>query len=820
MLRFSSVRNIKLFLLSGLLLIMQSAFAQQGGGLRGQIVDEAKDAVELASVSLLRLPDSTIVKDMQTSLTGRFEFTDVAAGNYAIRISFVGFVQKVVGNIQIGTTSHNLGVITLSQDAGLLDAVVIERTAPAVEYGLDRTTFNMTPDIQSMSVNATEVLEQIPMVEMDEEGSPSVMGQNLTVLIDGRPSTVYGSNIATVLKLVPSGTIEKVEVITSPSARYTTEQGGIVLNIVTKSNRLIGVSGIATLAATTANRYSPSINVNVTRNRIGFNNSISFDAERDPSNSSIFRQNLLSPTFSTDQKRNGLEKESDFSYNGNLFYEVTDKSTIGVFFGVGRDTENEDETLITRTLDNNDQLTSGYNRAIRSESEMMNYRAGIDFKKTFANEDQILDVQAYYSTRDNDETEIFDQQSDWDELDYLQRQVSTGGDEGFTVQADYVQPLGEKSSLEAGFRGRWEEDNDQFNPYQFDNQLGDYVIITDRMDDLTSKDQRYSLYTMYRTSIERLSIQAGARLEKSVLDAEQPLLGQSYSNNFLNLIPTLNLAYRLKNEDNIKVSYSRRARSPRWNQLSPFIDYSNPENIQSGNPELKPSVTNSFEFSYGKFINQFNLFASVFYRNSNNPIQRVTTLNSEGISFTTFDNIGKENYYGLETGASADIIPKWNVRLNVGVRKSEVLGFDRENSNVSLTGRFSTFFPLPYGFRGYAFVRYMGPRAIAQGEMKGMLISDIGLRKSVMDQKVNLSLRLSDVFNNQQFSRTLTQPNFIEVSDFRRQSRYLSFSISYTFGSLKEGAARNSDDQEPTMGGDMNGGMDGGMGGGDVGGPM
>ena len=808
MFQLTLIKRINLFLIAGLLFLVQDAFAQQTGGLRGQIVDESKDAVELASIALLRLPDSTIVQDTRTALNGRFEFTNVAAGNYAIRISFVGFSQKVVGNINIGTNSHNLGVITLSQDSRLLDAVVVERSAPAVQYGLDRTTFNMTPDIQSMSVNATEVLEQILMVEMDEEGSPSVMGQNLTVLIDGRPSTVYGNNIATVLKLIPSGTIEKVEVITSPSARYTTEQGGIVLNIVTKSNRLIGVSGIATLATTTANRYSPSINVNVTRNRIGFNNSISFDSERDPSNSSVFRQNLLSPSFSTDQQRNGLEKESDFSYNGNLFYDLTDKSTFGVFFGVGRDTEDENETLITRTLDDNNQLTSGYNRAISSESRMMNYRAGIDFKQKFDNEDQILDLQAYYSTRDNDQTEIFDQQSDWDELDYLQRQVSTGGDEGFTVQGDYVQPLGEKASLEAGFRGRWEKDSDQFNPYQFDSGLNDYVLITDRMDDLTSKDQHYSLYTMYRTSIERLSVQAGVRLEKSVLEAEQPLLSQSYSNDFLNLIPSVNLAYRLKNEDNIKVSYSRRARSPRWNQLSPFIDYSNPENIQSGNPELKPSDTNSFEFSYGKFINQFNLFASVFYRNSNNPIQRVTTVDSEGISFTTFDNIGKENYYGLETGASADIVPQWNVRLNVGLRKSEVLGFDRENSNVSMTGRFSTFFPLPLGFRGYAFVRYMGPRAIAQGEMKGMLISDIGLRKSVMDQRVNLALRLSDVFNNQQFSRTLTQPNFVEVSDFRRQSRYLSFSISYTFGSLKEGASRNMGDQEPSMGGDDMGGPD------------
>src|SRR5690606_15023983 len=174
---------------------------------------------------------------------------------------------------------------------------------------------------------------------------------------------------------------------------------------------------------------------------------------------------------------------------------------------------------------------------------------------------------------------------------------------------------------------------------------------------------------------------------------------------------------------------------PRWRQLNPFVDYSNPENIQSGNPDLDPEFINSFEMSYGKFINQFNLFGSVFYRNSNNPIQQISTVDSDGISFTTYENIGKENYYGLETGAGADILAQWNVRLNIGIRKNEVLGFERANPTTSFTGRFSTFFPLPLGFRGYAFMRYLGPRAIAQGKMKGMLISDAGIRRSFMDKK-------------------------------------------------------------------------------------
>src|SRR5690606_22969014 len=228
---------------------------------------------------------------------------------------------------------------------------------------------------------------------------------------------------------------------TSPSARYTTEQGGIVLNIITKSDRLVGISGIASMSATTNNNYSPSLNVNVTRKRIGFNNSISFDFDKDISTSTVFRENRLDTLFFTDQSREGTDIDKDFSYNGNLFYEISDKSTVGVFFGVGRDTEDENEILITRTLDPQNQLLSSYNRGIIGESNTWQYRAGMDYKKTFENEDQILDIKAFYSTRDDDDIEIFDQESAWEELDYLQHQTSISEDEGFTVEANYVHPF-------------------------------------------------------------------------------------------------------------------------------------------------------------------------------------------------------------------------------------------------------------------------------------------------------------------------------------------------------------------------------------------
>lgn len=799
MLQISSFTKFQFLVLCIFLLSIHSVKAQKTNGLSGQLVDETKDVVELASVVLLRLPDSTIVGSTQTKENGRFLIEDISPGNYAIRISFIGYIEQVIGNIKIETGKvNNLGVITFKTDTRLLDEVVIERSGPAVQYELDKTIFNITADIQAMSVNATELLEQIPMVELSEDGVPSVMGQNVTVLIDGRPSRVYGNNIETVLKLIPSGIIEKVEVITSPSARYTTEQGAIVLNIITKAERLVGISGIASISGTSKNSVSPSVNLNITRKRIGFNNSFSFDYEQEKSHGGVFRENRLDPLFFTEQKQARKEIEKDFSYNGNLFYRLDDNSTFGLFFGLGRDRENGDETLFTRTFTNDNNNLSAYDRAIDAVSNTWQYRGGLDFKKTFSNENQVLDIRTYFSTRDDEDVHFFNQKSAWEDLNYQQHQVATSEDEGFTVQADYVHPFGEKSSLETGLRADWEIEENKFTPSTFDNIIGDYVIDQNLINDFEGRNQQFSAYAMFRTSFERFSLQAGARIEQAHLKGHQNILNQTYENDFLNIIPTLNLSYRLKNEDNLKFSYNRRARRPWWNQLNPFIDYSNPDNIRSGNPELDPELINSFEFSYGKFINQFNLFGSAFYRHSNNPIQNISTIDDQGISYTTYANIGEENYYGLETGAGADIVPKWNVRMNIGIRKNEVTGFGRDNSATSFTGRFSTFYPLPFDFRGYAFVNYFGPRAIAQGELNGIFVTDLGIRKSLMDKKFNISLRASDIFNNREFIRTLEQPSFKQKSNHKRQTRFFSLSISYVFGSLRDSGSGDSEPEAPS----------------------
>lgn len=781
-------------------------FAQQNntGALKGQVTGPARKGIGFASATLLRVPDSSLVGGAHTEDNGRFEISGIAPSSYILKISYLGYVttyQPV--NIAPGKTV-NTGVIILQKNSRMLNEVVVESSVPDVQYELDKTVFNITKDIEAMSTNATEILEQIPMVELDEEGVPSVMGQSVTVLIDGRPSKIYGDNIETVLKLIPAGTIEKVEVITNPSARYTTEQGAIVLNIITKTKHLTGLSGIASFSANTNGNYSPALSVNLKRDRFGWNNSFSFDYDRDPFSSSLLRKNMLDKVTYIDQTRNGTDNDKDFGYNTSIIYNLTEKSSVGAFFGLGHDTEKELEKLITRTLDSGKQLVSSYTRDITGRENSWQYRTGLNYKRTFSSDDHVLEAEAYYSTRRDKDDEIFDQKSDWHDHNLLQHQYTNSGDKGYTIDIDYVQPFTEKSRLEAGFRGEWETDDNNFIPKYFDEETGKYLINDTLLNDYTAVDREFSLYAMYRTEIKNISLQAGARLEKENQKTKQNKLDQLYDNDFLNLIPTLNFSYRLKNKDNISFSYSRRANRPWWRQLSPFIDYSNPENIESGNPDLKPEFINSFELRYGKFINQFNLFGSLFYRHSYQPIQRISTVNDQGVSFTTYENVGKENYYGLETGFSADIIPQWNVRFNIGLRKNEVLGFDRAYQTVAFNGRFSTFFPLPAGFRGYLYLHYRGPRSIAQGRQKGMLLSDLGVRRSFLNERAELSLRLSDLFNQRQYSREKEYENFTETSTYQRESRYLKISLSYLFGKLEareeNNKGNNSDGGAPEQG--------------------
>lgn len=762
------------------------------GAVKGVITDSRGETIGFASISLLAWPDSSQVKGMQAKTDGSFLLEAVPAGRYVLSVTSIGYNERVIADVGVNAgATTDLGRIILDLEAETLEEVVVERTRPEVQYDLDKTTFAVTENIKSISTNAGDVLQQIPMVELDQEGVPSVMGQGVSVLIDGKPSRTYGDNIETVLKLIPAELIERIEVVTSPSARYSTEDGGIVLNIITKSDYLTGISGIANFSATTNKTYSPSVNINISGKKISFNNSVSFDYDRDLSQRNLFRENFPTGTpFFTDQRSQGIERDRAFSYNGNLYYNVNPKTRIGAFFGVGRDTEREDETLNTAFLSGSGSLDSAYTRFIDSRANSWNYRAGIDLDRTFSGAEHVFNLEAYYSTRSDDDDLFFDQESEWEHLESLQNQLSRSGDVGFTIEGDYVQPFGKDSRLEAGFRADWEKDDNVFEAFYFDDARNDFVINPGLSNDFVSLESDFSLYGMYRAVIGKFSLQAGLRLENTILETTQHILDQHYKTNFLNLIPTLNLSYRLANKDNILFSYSRRARTPRWDELNPFVDYSDPQNIESGNPGLRPESTDSFEGSYNKFINRFNFFTSVFYRYSNEPIQQVRTVDEHGISYTNYDNIGSEHYYGLEAGVGAELLPDWNVRLNAGLRQNKVFGFEADNQTTASTAGFSTFFPLPFDFRGYVFSRYSGPQSIAQGRRKAIFMTNVGVRKSFFDERADFSIRFSDVFNNQRWSTTLRNNAYYQTSDYYRQSRFLTLNLSYTFGQL-------NNDQEP-----------------------
>lgn len=785
-----TVNKLKKFiLLPYTFLIPFFAFAQEEnqGTITGTVTDQDNSPVEYASVTLLTLPDSAFLGGAQTTTGGKYTLAGIPAGVYVIKVSFVGYRTALVGDVKVqaGQTT-NLGKTVIQADAETLDEIVVESEAPRVRYELDKTIFNVSDALKSMSTSATEILEQIPMVQLDEDGVPTAMGQNLTVLIDGKPSRIYGDNIETVLKLIPANMIEDIELITNPSARYRTEEGGIVLNIITKNEYLTGISGMASLSLGTNNEYAPSLNITYSRRKFNFNNSLSFEGDENWMKGSLFRESLQGTSVPyIDQVRDGTDQDVDFGYNGSFMYHLSSKTDIGVFFGFSRDGEEEEETVNTRYLDNNYDLESSYIRYITATEDSWNYRAGLDFDHVFSGSDHRLDVEAYFSTRRDEDHMRYDQQSDWERHVLLQDQTTYSDDEGFTVNVDYVQPFGENSRLEAGLRGDWETDDNEFIPTIFDWEADEFVLEDSLANDFVARERDLAAYAMYRTQIKNFSIQAGLRLENSMLETTMHLRDQYFRNNFLNLIPSLTVSHRLKNKDNIRFSYSRRARPPHWREANPFVDYSDPSNLRQGNPDLKPEFINTFEVGYNRFIEQFDVYANVFYRHSNEPIQWVRYPYAEGVTMTTHENIGREYYYGLETGVGVDVTQGWNIRANMGLRRNAVFGFEEDNFTTAFTAGLNTFFPLFAGFRGYIFADYNGPRSIAQGRMKGYLYMVTGVRKSFMkEDRANISLRLQDVFNARQWSMLLTTPAYIDDTRRQRQSRYLTLTFSYTFGKL------------------------------------
>ncbi|WP_062544359.1 TonB-dependent receptor domain-containing protein [Rufibacter tibetensis] len=803
----------QLLLLFSLLTLHFSTVLAQGK-ITGKLQDATtKQPVGFATAALLASSDSSIVASALVEGDGSFVLTPVAEGRYHLKISFVGYSTRVMPNIQVTAAAPavNLGVIALRSASTLLKAVEVVGQRAQVEYGLDRRVYNVGQDLSTVGGTAVDVMQNVPSVTVDQEGTVSMRGtSNITILIDGKPSALSGMG----LDQIPASTIERVEVITNPSSKYDPSGTGGVLNIILKKEKQRGLNGVASVNAGMGNRYNTSLNLNYRFGKLNLFTNYDFRQDYRKGIGSLFRtsydktESEQDTTFFLDQQSSNSNQRGNHNVRFGADYQLTDKQSFtgSVLYRYGYREGNG--TTFYRFLEENRSLNSTSTRTTRGDETSRLFEYTLGYRMTFDKPGRELTADAVFNQEEERGQDDFRQMfynaegRETPDRNDLQKNQGLEKEREFSLQVDYVHPFSEKGKWEAGYRSTFERNDEDVQATEFNRASGRYENSIGRTNHFVYDEWVHAVYGNYGDAIGKFSYQLGSRLEQTNIVTNQITQGKRNNIDYLNLFPSLFLTYEFSQEQKVQTSYSRRIDRPWTGQLNPFRDISDPLNIREGNPNLRPEFINSYEVNYLHFWKETTATVGIFYRRMTDVVQSIrnpfVTDNGENATLSTFQNIASGESYGLELTGTANLFKWWRLNANVSGFNYRIDATEQglaSNSRLSWTSRLNTNFTLPYKTEVQLSLNYRSPTVTVQGERSSFFMTSLSARKEVLGGKGNIILRVQDLFNTMRFnSNTFIENQLEETSRYKPQSQLVFVGFSYRFGNTAQKREREEED--------------------------
>ncbi len=777
------------------------------GEVRGVLMDEeSQTPLMYASVVLFAVEDSTMVSGSISQEDGSFLIENIASGTYYVAINYIGYPEQLVNDIRISRREPevDLGTIAISPDAATLSEVTVEATRELMEVGLDRRVFNVEQELTSVGGSALDLMQNIPSVAVDFDGNVSLRGSdNVTILIDGRPSGLLGLTGSEALEQLPSEMVERVEVITNPSARYDPDGTSGIINIVMKEERDRGYNGMISLNAGTGQRYTGSANLNYHVGSVNLFANYSGRLISSDGYGSSFRTNTVNNTHL------GQESDFDFDMDAHNFtvgmdYKLNDRHRLTTSFGYNARDMDRFSYTDYEMLDSQHDLDDAFYRETLNYMDHGGYQVNLSHERTFDQEHREWTTDFTFSSRGIDRSQeneqVFLDHVDGDRSDLFENTFTDGSMQMFRVQTDYTHPLGDESKLELGAQAYLRERDHDFAFYDFDHDSDSWVISEGLSNHFIHSEQRYSAYSMYSTVLGNYSIQAGLRAEYADILVEQQTMDEDYPNDYFSLFPTLHIRRNFTQAQSAQLSYSRRINRPQGRQLNPFPSYNDPYDISSGNPLLDPEYTNSLELGYTRFSERLTLNPSVFYRHTEGMITRFRTMDDDGIAYTTFENLNRGISLGSELALTYRATDWWRINGTMSYFYRQVEGggdqMELQNESYSWSTRMVNNFTFPGGWSAQLTGHYRSPLVMIQGEMKEMYSADFAVRKNVLNNNATISLRLSDIFDTQRFKMYNYGDNFTLDSERRRNSRMVFIGFTYRINEYERDRRRERDDMD------------------------
>lgn len=829
-------------IISSLLLLCALGAAAQGV-VRGKVLDrKSNEPLEFINVLLTKQGETKIFKGAITDNSGAFRIDDIPYGSYTLSVSFTGYKElRRQLSITQQKAQHTLATLYLAEDTHTLQEVTVTGQRSEMKLEVDRKSFNVDQQISNAGGAASDVLENIPSVEVDQDGNISLRGNtSVEVWINGRSQGLTSDNRAEILQQLPAESIERIEVIDNPSAKFSAEGSAGIINIVLKKERKGGYYGSVQAGADTRKGANTSFNINYNsslidayanigyRHRHSEGGAISRQIYRDEGHPSSRYQNY--DTRSDNQGNNLFTRygltwhmtgKDDLSYNGmTMFGGRHDESHTPYHYGyVGQDHDTQTMYRTSRTGD---------------RARMFN--AELNYRHTFS-DTHFLDIVGSFNRWKSDQrnvyqdlTEVWDEDEDYSLTSPLSPLPSPSSpltsysyqsrpqyirNRTWELKVDYENQLTKQLKLQAGYNGKFQKENTPQESFVDYTSLDGTAAEEDRdyYNRFVYKMDTHALYTTLTYNIGKFGIMGGLRGEYWRVDTKsydwaadhqevsgvEPPSGSSilsFKKDYFELFPSLFLSYQLTPTQQLQVNYTRRLRRPWGGQLNSFKNTRDATVISYGNPELTPEFSNSFSLNYLKQWTQHSLLVSAYYRPTTDVMQRITYQSSDdGLMYQTHFNVAKSTSTGLELTAKNKLFRILDLSTSANFYYYELDGFRFNIDNQTITGdgdhnftwnaRMQASLILPYDMSFQLTGRYRARQVITQGYRKAGYNIDLGFRKNFFQKKVTLALNCRDLLNSRRWKTYTATDDFTRDQENWRNGRSVRLTITYNFGNTK-----------------------------------
>lgn len=810
------------------LLLSAQTLGVWAGSIKGTVHD-AQGPLPACDVLIYKLSDTTqVFKNEMTDDGGAFEFDNVPQGRYLVKVEYLGYKTKTL-NITLSQTKPDIKAMTIKMqdDTNMLQQVVITGQRTTLKVDADKKTFLVNADAVTEGASVSDVLNEVPSVNVDVEGNVSLRNnENVEIYINGKPSGMSDDSRGDILEQLPANSIERVEVITNPSSKYNAEGQAGIINIVLKQDQRKGYYGSVTAGANypfngdlggnlgasinyVSGKWDLSASLGVqSRNDIG-------DRIRDRQ---MYRDGDTTYTRTTsdvDRKmKTGFlnlgaayhfdkvniiswkamgsmadrDKYEDFKYN---YGSVLNGTRIADSYATSNNYTGSQRNVLSTTLD--------YTHKFDGEGHEISFAGAYAYNS--GNND------ATYRMADQDANHVLVPGSEAIQKEDQERSMND-----YTLQADYTLPIN-KGKMEAGLKADWRTDNNDSHTKEMFGSDSVFVPRTSLSNEFSIQQNIYAGYINYSDHInDKLKYNVGLRGELTDMYWEQHTSNEkSKRNPYFNFFPSAFLSYMASPTDELQFNYTRRVSRPQMRRLNPYINVADSSNISFGNPDLDPELTHSVEFNYVK-TNDVNVYtASVYYKYTQDVVSQYSWTDNS-ILKVTYGNMSHSQEVGAELIAKQKIGKKVTLTGNVNIYYYDLAGgnFDinvtnddnsivtqqvhlKANTSLSWTGKLTADVMLPWDISAQATANYNSPKALSQGRTHHLFTSNLALKRPFFNRKVNVSLTCRDLFDSSRLKKHTYSSNFDQENSFCRSGRTILLNFSYNFGNMNVGKSKKSD---------------------------